>query len=471
MRCFHRSACPHVIDREPGCLRLRSQATWAKYLRTPAYGATLGLSMLVELRAPREVNWRQPLPGSKSLTNRALLLAALARGTSRLRGWLDADDTRHMRAALAQLGSSVVEHGDGALEVSGWAGVPTEASREPIFVGTSGTVSRFLLPVLAACPAATTMDGTARMRERPMKLLIDALCEQGASIRALGQPGFLPLEIKPSAGLRGGEIRIGRPASSQFVSGLVLGAALASETTDVVLSEGTPARPYVDMTLACLCAFGGDAKWVAPDRIRVCPRPLQARDYVIEPDASAASYPLALSAIYGGSTVIADLGTASLQGDVAFARVLEQLGARVTQSADRTELVGTQQLRGGEFDMSQMPDMTLTLAVTALFAEGPTSIDGVEILRHHESDRLAAGATELRKLGATVQEREGGLTITPPREGIRRRVEIDTYDDHRMAMAFSLAGDVRIRDAACVAKTYPEYFNHLEKLGMVVGER
>jgi 3-phosphoshikimate 1-carboxyvinyltransferase len=225
------------------------------------------------------------------------------------------------------------------------------------------------------------------------------------------------------------------------------------------------------MTLAVVEEFGGKARWAEDDVIEVTPSTLTAREYVVEPDASAASYPLALAAIWGGHTVIEDLGTASLQGDVKFATTLAAMGAEVEQGTHRTELRSKGSLQGGDFDLSDTPDMTLTLAVAALFARTPTRIRGVAILRHHESDRLAAAATELRKLGATVQETEDGLDIEPPPDGPRSGVEINTYDDHRMAMAFALVGDVVILDPDCVGKTYPDYFRHLQRLGMVVETR
>jgi 3-phosphoshikimate 1-carboxyvinyltransferase len=414
-------------------------------------------------------------PGSKSITNRALLLAAVARGRSALDGWLDADDTRHMRACLTALGvDNHVERSTAAssevLVVEGSAGPIAAAAAPPVlFVGTAGTVARFLLAVLAASPGRARLDGTPRMRERPMAALVDALRAQGAAIACPMVEGALPMDVGPHASLlTGGELRLSRPASSQFVSGLVIAGALAARPTRIVLEQGTPARPYIDMTLAVLEAFGGRAGWSARDVLEVEPRMLEGRTYVIEPDASAASYPLALAAIAGGRTTIPDLGRASMQGDVGFADVLARLGADVRQDATSTTVEGGKRLRGGSFDLSDMPDMTLTLAVTALYAEGPTRITGVGILRHHESDRLAASATQLRKLGAEVTEEPEGLVIEPPPGGPRRGVEIETYDDHRMAMAFALAGEVTILDPGCVAKTYPEYFNDLAKLGMVV---
>jgi 3-phosphoshikimate 1-carboxyvinyltransferase len=433
--------------------------------QSPRFGT---VTRVVELQAPARVDWTLRPPGSKSLTNRALLLAAIAHGRSRITGCLDADDSQLMRAALMKLGIAIeADDDDTTLVVEGASGpLPAVQGVPEIFVGTAGTVARFLVAVLAASPVHARVDGTPRMRERPMDQLVDALRKLGADVRDLGAPGCLPIEMIPR-GLAGGELRFPRPASSQFISGVLLAAPLAASPTRIVLEQGTPARPYVDMTLATIAAFGGAARWVSDDTLVVTPGSLRACDFAVEPDASAASYPLALAAIHGGRTRIDDLGSASLQGDVAFARVLERMGARVQQTATQTIVEGTGALEGGAFDLSDMPDMTLTLAVAALFARGPTTITGVAVLRHHESDRLAAAATELRKLGADVDEREDGLRIVPPPGGPRRGVEIDTYDDHRMAMAFSLVGHVRIRNPQCVAKTYPDYFNHLGKLGMV----
>lgn len=433
------------------------------------------MSDRIALRRPGSVHWTRRPPGSKSITNRALLLAAVAKGRSIISGWLDADDTRHMRAALDALRIDVAERDDGALRIEGCGGpIPAVQPPPEVFVGTAGTVARFLLAILAASPGVVRMDGTARMRERPMQTLIEALRKLGAVIDTPQTPGALPLTVGPQPeGLRGGEVRLERPASSQFVSGLVLAAALARQPTDIVLEQGTPARPYVDMTLSVLRAFGGRARWLPPtpavgDVLRVEPVPLAGCDFEVEPDASAASYPLTLAAIWGGRTEIDGLGTDSLQGDVRFAEVLAKMGAAVEQGPHKTVVRGTGSLTGGVFDLSDTPDMTLTLAVAALFASGPTTIEGVGILRHHESDRLAAAATELRKLGARVAEREDGLVIDPPPDGPTPGVTIETYDDHRMAMAFSLVGDVLIADPGCVAKTYPEYFRHLADLGMVL---
>ena len=407
-------------------------------------------------------------PGSKSLTNRALILAALAAGRSTLRGCLDSEDTRVMLAALARFGlPHAICNEATRVTVEGVGGPPRTLS-EPeraIDVATAGTAARFLTAVLAASSLHAIVDGSPRMRERPMEGLLRALREQGAHIRCLAADDLLPIEIS-GARLHGGEIRLPRPPSSQFISALILAAALADGPTRIILEQGTPARPYVDMTLVTLREFGGDARWDGRDEIVIIPKVLQGRDYAIEPDASSASYLLALPAIFGGRVTIPDLGHASVQGDAIFCDVLRRMGAEVTQDAGSTTVAGSGPLIGANLDLTDMPDMTLTAAVLALHARGRTEIHGVEVLRHHESDRLAAATTELRKLGATVEELPGGLIIDPPATP-RRDVEIDTYLDHRMAMAFSLAGHVEIRDPACVGKTYPRFFEVLAELGMI----
>jgi 3-phosphoshikimate 1-carboxyvinyltransferase len=428
-------------------------------------------------RPPGPIHATLQPPGSKSISNRALLLAAMADGHTRIEGCLDADDTRRMIDALERLGFELHRFGPTLADGLGIDGDPRMGRggrTQRIEVGTAGTVARFLTAVLAAAASpgweSIVVDGSARMRERPMEGLFEALIELGARLSFLGQVGALPVRVLAGPGLAGGRIVLERPASSQFVSALLLAGCLARGPVTIELREGTPSRPYVDMTLAMIEAFGGAARWtidgvelyVEPRTLRGCAR------YVVEPDASAASYLLALPAIWGGEVTIPALGRASLQGDAKFAEVLERFGAQVEPLEDRTTVRGASRLRGVDLDLSDMPDVALTAAVVALFAEGPTRIDGVEILRHHESDRLAAGATELRKLGGQVVEHEGGLEIVPPVGGPKPNVVIETYLDHRMAMAFSLVGDVVIADPRCVDKTFPEYFEVLTRLGMVV---
>ncbi|KIG12632.1 5-Enolpyruvylshikimate-3-phosphate synthase [Enhygromyxa salina] len=433
--------------------------------------------MITVGRPPGPIRATLRPPGSKSLSNRALLLAAIARGTTRIEGCLDADDTVLMLACLDRLGITVrrtgLEIADG-LELGGDPRVGAATGEPSLDVGTAGTVARFLTATLAGAREpgwdAVIVDGSPRMRERPMNALLAALTELGARFEWRGTPGALPLRVLGGRGLSGGRIVLERPASSQFVSALLIAGCSALGPVRIELREGTPARPYVDMTLAVIESFGGSAGWsedgaalvVEPRALQACPR------YVVEPDASAASYLLTLPLIWGGEVTIPELGSASLQGDAAFCRVLERFGANVEQAPDSTTVRGGAALRGQELDLTDMPDMTLTAAVLALFASGPTRIRGVEVLRHHESDRLAAGATELRKLGAEVVEHEDGLDIEPPANGPRRGVAIDTYLDHRMAMAFAMVGEVQIHDPRCVDKTFPRYFEVLAQLGFVV---
>jgi 3-phosphoshikimate 1-carboxyvinyltransferase len=424
----------------------------------------------LEVRPPGPFDAEIVPPGSKSVTNRVLPLAAIAHGASVIRGWLDAEDTALMTAAVRACGATVERSPGGELVVVGLAGPLRPAPGTRLEVGTAGTVARFLTALLAASEGQVTLDGSPRMRERPMADLVRALEVLGASFDFHGVPGALPFVLRGAGAVAPrGPLVLERPPSSQFVSALLLLGPLLAAPLELVLPGGTPARPYVDMTLQVLTRFGVEAGWSDPQRLRVEPGPATATDFLVEPDASGATYPMAAAAIFGGKVRIPGLGSASLQGDAAFVQVLERMGAIVSQTADTTVVSGAGWLRGAQLDLSQMPDTALTAAVVALWAVGPTRIHGVEVLRHHESDRIAAAAVELRKLGAVVEERPDGLSIEPPAGGPRRGVRVSTYRDHRMAMAFALAGHVTIEDPACVNKTYPGYFNELGRLGMVDG--
>ncbi len=417
-------------------------------------------------------------------------MAAMAKGSTTIRGLLDAEDTEVMLHCMTRLGiwyqrerigQAKLEDGLIVEGTAGRMGGQEAGSQPSIDVGTAGTVARFLTAALAAAPRpswkSVGIDGSVRMRERPMDTLLESLIELGATIDMVGKPGALPCRVQAGRGLQGGKLNLDDLASSQFVSALVIAGPWARLPLRLTLRKGTPAKPYVDMTMAMLTRFGGRASWVKAERgefgqvIEIQPGELAApsQPVVIEPDASSASYLLALPVIWGGSVTVPDLGSTSVQGDAKFFEILGRFGADVEQTATTTRAgraSTTSKLRGRDLDLADMPDMTLTAAVVALFAEGPTRLRGVGILRHHESDRLAASATELRKLGATVNEHLDGLEIHPPVGGPRKGVAIDTYQDHRMAMAFSLVGDVEIRDPDCVKKTYPEFFAMLAKLGM-----
>lgn len=403
-------------------------------------------------------------PGSKSITNRALVCAALADGESLLTGALDSEDTRVMIEALGRLGIEVRHDPVAAtIRVAGCGG-RLPAREADLFVANSGTTMRFLTALVTLGHGVYRIDGTARMRERPIRDLIEALGRLGADVRSQADNGCPPVVIQ-AAGLPGGQAQIAGNISSQFLSGLLMAAPYARQPVELVVSGELVSKPYVEMTLAVMEAFGGSVesqslrKFVVP-----VDRPYRARQYAIEPDASAASYFFAAAAITGGEVTVEGLGRRSLQGDVAFCDCLARMGCEVRYEDDSITVVG-KPLRGIEIDMNAISDTVQTLGAVALLANGPTTITGVGHIRHKETDRISALATELRKLGATVEERVDGLQIV---SGKLHGAEIDTYDDHRMAMSLALVGlavpGVVIRDPKCTAKTYPQFFNDLEKL-------
>ncbi len=404
-------------------------------------------------------------PGSKSVTNRALVCAALARGESTLRGALDSEDTRVMIAALRQLGIGIEVADEGqTLGVKGCDGrIP--ATRADLFVANSGTTMRFLTALVSLGHGDYRLDGVERMRERPIGDLAECLAGLGVRIEHERAAGYPPLVIH-ARGLAGGAAKINGSISSQFLSGLLMAAPYAAEPIGVAVQGTLVSVPYIEMTIAVMRAFGAEAeadsssKWISIENNRR----YGGRDYAIEPDASAASYFFAAAAISGGRVTVAGLSKASLQGDVRFCECLEQMGARIDYASDSITVEGGA-LHGIDVDMNDISDTVQTLAVTALFAEGHTRIRNVAHVRHKETDRIAATATELRKLGAVVTEFDDGMEIEPrPLHG----AAIDTYNDHRMAMSFALAGlrtpNVVIRDPGCTVKTYPAFFADLARL-------
>jgi 3-phosphoshikimate 1-carboxyvinyltransferase len=413
-------------------------------------------------------------PGSKSLTNRALVLAALANGTSQLSNVLFADDTLAMIECLERLGFPL--HADRAansVRVEGRGGVIPGTDAE-LFCGNSGTTIRFLTALCALGRGRYQLDGIPRMRQRPIGDLVVLLKNLGVRIEYAMEPGFPPVVVH-GKGLPGGIARFGGSQSSQFLSAVLQVAPYARHEIHIDLEGRQTSWPYVAMTMRLMDEFHVtpelvlDPKTREPRRI-VIPHgtPYRAVDYVIEPDASNATYFLAAAAIHAGAKVtIEGLGKRSLQGDVAFADVLHHMGADLLFGPDFITVIGPERLEGIEVDLSTMPDTAQTLAVAALFAEGPTTITGLHTLRVKETDRVAALATELTKLGAEVDVEGDDLTIHPPQGG-PRPASIDTYDDHRMAMSFALAGTkvpgVTIKDAQCVNKTYPRYFDDLERV-------
>lgn len=407
-------------------------------------------------------------PGSKSITNRALVCAALAEGPSVLTGALDSEDTQVMIDSLRRLGIEL-DHAPATrtLRVSGCGGrIPSSGAE--LYVANSGTSMRFLTALATLGQGEFRIDGIARMRERPIHDLLDALGQLGVKAEGLS-PGGCPPVVIHAAGLPGGRATIAGDISSQFLSGLLMAAPYARRPVELVVSGELVSKPYVEMTLAVMRAFGvatesrGLKEFVVPSGTTYL-----GREYPIEPDASAASYFFAAAAVTGGKVTVEGLSQESLQGDVRFCDCLAQMGCEVRYEADSTTVArdADRPLRGIEVDMNAISDTVQTLGVVALFAEGPTTITGVAHIRHKETDRIAALAAELRKLGAQIEERDDGLRIIP---GRLRGAEIETYNDHRMAMSLTIAGlavpGVVIRDPGCTAKTYPRFFEDLRTLG------
>jgi len=404
-------------------------------------------------------------PGSKSITNRALICAALAEGQSPLTGALDCEDTRVMIDSLGRLGIHVAhEPVEAPLRVSGCGGrLPRD--RADLYVANSGTTVRFLTALLTLGRGVFRLDGVPRMRERPIGDLLEALRRLGADARSEFATGCPPVVIHAD-GLPGGRAEVAGEVSSQFLSALLMAAPYAQSDVELAVRGRLVSRPYVEMTLAVMKSFGVEVDAGRPDRFVVsAPQSYRAARYAVEPDASAASYFLAAAAITQGEITVEGLSRNSLQGDVAFCDCLVRMGCDVRFGADSITVVG-RPLRGIDVDMNAISDTVQTLAAVALTADGPTTIRNVAHIRHKETDRIAALAVELRKLGAKVVERDDGLTIAP---GALHGAEIDTYDDHRMAMSMALVGlavpGVVIRDPGCTAKTYPGFFRDLKALG------
>lgn len=399
-------------------------------------------------------------PGSKSLTNRALILAAMAEGTSELTGVLASRDTEVMVDSLQRLGIEVVhDQATRTMRVAGGARAFSAQSAE-LWCENSGTSIRFLTALCCTGRGRFRLDGNARMRERPIGPLVAALQQIGVNIRCeLGNS--CPPVIIETAGLPGGELTVAGDLSSQYLSALLMAAPAAQGAVTVQVAGELVSRPYIDMTLANMREFGASVTEPVTNRFVIARQPYQARRYAIEPDASAASYFFGLAAVTGGCITVEGLHRQALQGDVRFAAVLEQMGCRVEWGTDFITVTGGA-LRGIDVDMNDISDTAQTLACVAPFAQGPTRIRNVAHMRLKETDRVTAVVTELRRLGLTVDEHPDGMTIHP---GPMQPAVIHTYDDHRMAMSFALVGlrvpGVEIADPGCTAKTYPEYFEEL----------
>jgi 3-phosphoshikimate 1-carboxyvinyltransferase len=420
--------------------------------------------VLPPLPGPVDVTWA--VPGSKSITNRALVLAALADGETTLTGALESDDTRHMRAALTRMGIAIEDAGPGALIVRGGRS-RLHAPDGPLFVGNSGTTVRFLAAVAALVDGEVTLVGDEHMATRPIRVLVDALRALGADVAcATGCP---PLTIRGGR-LRGGRVRMRGDQSSQYFSALLLAAGFADADLDVEIEGTLVSRPYVDITRRMIADFGGEvAETPAGFHVRAG-RPLRGLVYAIEPDASSASYPFALAAAVGGAVAVPGLGRDAQQGDYAFAAILEQAGAIVTRGETSTRIERIGALRGVDVDMHHISDTVMTLAAIAPLATGPTRIRNVANIRIKETDRLAATVTELRRLGQHVTYGADWLAIEP---APLTPAVVHCYDDHRIAMSFAIlgaaAGGVTIEDPACVSKTYPRFFLDLAAVYAAAG--
>ena len=410
-------------------------------------------------------------PGSKSLTNRALVLAALSDGPCVLTNALFADDTRVMIDGLQKLGFDVTpDESAKTIRVVGRNGEVPAKSAE-LFCGNSGTTIRFLTALCALGRGEYTLDGIPRMRQRPIGPLVTMLKNLGVRFSFGGEEGYPPITIHGD-GFAGGLVKFGSETSSQFLSALLHVAPFARNEVIIDLVGKQTSWPYVAMTMRLMdvfhhmCELTRDPQTGEPTQIAVPVGTYRRDEYLVEPDASNASYFLALAALHKGSKItIEGLGKRSLQGDVGFADLLHQMGAQLVFGGDFITVTGTGELNGIDADLSTMPDVAQTLAVVALFAEGETVMRGLHTLRVKETDRLAALQNELTKLGAEIDITGDTMTITPPEKF--KVAAIDTYDDHRMAMSFALAGTktagVRINDPKCVNKTYPNYFEDLER--------
>jgi len=423
------------------------------------------MAEFLELKAARGARGSVRLPGSKSISNRVLLLAALAAGETTVRGLLDAEDTRVMREALERLGVPITERAH-ALTVKG-AGGQFPEKKADLFLGNAGTALRPLTAALALCEGECFVSGVPRMHERPIGDLVDALRAIGARIDYQAKPGFPPLAIHPAKVRVAAPVPVKGDVSSQFLSAMLMALPLTAGDATIEVRGELISKPYVEITLSVMRRFGiaverdGWSRFAIPAASYSSPGAIY-----VEGDASSASYFLAAGALGGGPVRVVGVGRESIQGDVRFAEVLEAIGARVRMDEGWIECAGRGRLRAFDLDLNHIPDAAMTAAVLALFADGPSRLRNIASWRVKETDRIAAMAAELRKLGAQVDEGADYLRITPG--ALKPGVAIDTYDDHRMAMSFALVAlggvPVRIKNPQCVAKTFPDYFTALASI-------
>jgi 3-phosphoshikimate 1-carboxyvinyltransferase len=417
------------------------------------------------------------IPGSKSITNRALLLAALAEGTSRIEGALFSDDTRYMSDALNALGIQVSGNEANATYTVGGTGGKIPSHKADLFLGNAGTATRFLTAALALGQGEYRIDGVERMRQRPLEDLLGALRQLGGDAESELGTGCPPVRIRTN-GLAGGKARLRGDASSQYLSALLMVAPLSLNGVEVEITGQLASKPYIGITLRmmeqwsdCIRYSEGGSTEPDQDGVSFCysvpaGQGYQSRTYHVEPDASTASYFFAAAAVTGGRVRVEGLGNGALQGDLAFVNVLAQMGCEVEQTKDYTEVRGPAQLRGVNVDMNAISDTVMSLAAIAPFADAPTTIRNVGNIRLKETDRLHAVATELDRLGVETKEWNDGIEVYPAK--YLRPADIHTYDDHRMAMSFAVTGlkapGVAILDPGCTAKTVPDFFTRFQSL-------
>lgn len=416
----------------------------------------------IEIQTSQPIHAKIRPPSSKSITNRALICAALASGSSRLHQPLVSDDTHVMIDSLSKLGVSI-ERTQDTLVIEGCGGNFPNSSAE-LFIGNSGTSVRFLTAMLCAGQGTFEISGVPRMHERPIQDLLDALNSLGAKAESVDGTGCPPVRVQ-AGGLRGGAVAIKGNISSQFLSGLLMAAPYANSPVTIRVNGELISRPYVEMTLAVMREFGVGTVWTDTN-FQVPAAKYRGHIYEIEPDASAASYFWAAAAITGGEVEVLELTRSSLQGDVEFCDLLVEMGCELTENENSMTIKGPEQLHGIDCNMAHVSDTAQTLSAVSLFADGPTTIRGIAHNRHKETDRIGNLAIELRKFGAKVEEFEDGFTVHPPDQ--LTPAVIDTYDDHRMAMSMALPGlkvsGVTINDPGCTAKTYPHFFEDLQSV-------
>ncbi|MBM7072689.1 3-phosphoshikimate 1-carboxyvinyltransferase [Shewanella sp. 202IG2-18] len=414
-----------------------------------------------------KVNGEINIPGSKSISNRALLLAALAEGTTKLTNLLDSDDIRYMLRALKQLGVNYhLSDNNTVCEVQGLGKSLSAENAQELYLGNAGTAMRPLCAALTLGKGEFVLTGEPRMEERPIKDLVDALLPLGAQVEYLKNEGYPPIKIEAD-GLNGGEVNISGSLSSQFLTALLMTAPMAKSDITINVIDELVSKPYIDITLALMARFGIEVENESYQRfiIKGGQSYQSPREFFVEGDASSASYFLAAGAIQGGTVKVTGVGKDSIQGDTGFAHVLEDMGAKIEWGRDYIK-ASKGELKAVDFDANHIPDAAMTIATAALFAKGTTKIRNIYNWRIKETDRLAAMATELQKVGAKVVEGYDFIEVTAPKE--ITHAEIDTYNDHRIAMCFSLVAfdrvGVTINDPDCTVKTFPTYFSELKTL-------